>query len=184
MNLSEQVIEALQTSVKTHWTAIHFYTLLSNQLSRWGYNKLAQEFADDVKEESEHLGKLAQRLEFADVTPAVDLSASIAIPRHDIVAIFTAVLSLETDAATVERAGVIIAREASDEALLKVNDTIRKLFAYRHDILKALIADGVKPGETVVTDGQIRLVPGSRISVRGGGKEPGGRESGRKESNS
>ena len=115
MNLSEQVIEALQTSVKTHWTAIHFYTLLSNQLSRWGYNKLAQEFADDVKEESEHLGKLAQRLEFADITPAVDLSASIAIPRHDIVAIFTAVLSLETDAATVERAGVIIAREASDE---------------------------------------------------------------------
>ena len=75
MNLSEQVIEALQTSVKTHWTAIHFYTLLSNQLSRWGYNKLAQEFAEDVKEESEHLGKLAQRLEFADVTPAVDLSA-------------------------------------------------------------------------------------------------------------
>src|SRR5262245_40148886 len=30
----------------------------------------------------------------------------------------------------------------SDEALLKANDTIRKLFAYRHDILKALIADG------------------------------------------
>lgn len=115
MNLSEQVIEALQASVKTHWTAIHFYTLLSNQLSRWGYNKLAQEFADDVKEESEHLGKLAQRLEFADVTPAVDLSASVAIPRHDVTAIFNAVLTLETEAATVERAGVVIAREASDE---------------------------------------------------------------------
>jgi hypothetical protein len=33
---------------------------------------------------------------------------------------------------------------ASDEALLKANDTIRKMFAYRHDMLKALIADGVK----------------------------------------
>jgi hypothetical protein len=38
----------------------------------------------------------------------------------------------------------VVGREASDEALLKANDTIRKMFAYRHDILKALIADGVK----------------------------------------
>ena len=38
----------------------------------------------------------------------------------------------------------VIGRQASDEALLKANDTIRKMFAYRHDILKALIADGVK----------------------------------------
>jgi hypothetical protein len=34
--------------------------------------------------------------------------------------------------------------KVSDEALLKANDTIRKLFAYRHDILKALIADGAR----------------------------------------
>ncbi len=38
----------------------------------------------------------------------------------------------------------VLGREANDEALLKANDTIRKMFAYRHDILKALIADGVK----------------------------------------
>jgi hypothetical protein len=38
----------------------------------------------------------------------------------------------------------VVGRGASDEALLKANDTIRKLFAYRHDLLKALIADGVK----------------------------------------
>ncbi len=38
----------------------------------------------------------------------------------------------------------IIGRRASEQALLKANDTIRKTFAYRHDILKALIADGVK----------------------------------------
>ncbi|HEY2759773.1 MAG TPA: hypothetical protein VGI75_03500 [Pirellulales bacterium] len=34
--------------------------------------------------------------------------------------------------------------KVSDEALLKANDTVRKLFAYRHDILKALISDGAK----------------------------------------
>jgi hypothetical protein len=38
----------------------------------------------------------------------------------------------------------VIGKQASDAALLKANDTIRKMFAYRHDILKALIADGVK----------------------------------------
>jgi alpha-glucosidase len=48
----------------------------------------------------------------------------------------------------------IIGRSASDEALLKANDTINKMFSYRHDILKALIADGVKlvvlgPNETL-----------------------------------
>jgi alpha-glucosidase len=32
----------------------------------------------------------------------------------------------------------------SDEALLQTNDTIRKVFAYRHDILKAMIADGAR----------------------------------------
>jgi hypothetical protein len=38
----------------------------------------------------------------------------------------------------------VVGRQASDEALLKANDTIRKMFAYRHDLLKALIADGAK----------------------------------------
>jgi hypothetical protein len=38
----------------------------------------------------------------------------------------------------------VLGRQAGDGALLKANDTIRKMFAYRHDVLKALIADGVK----------------------------------------
>jgi len=38
----------------------------------------------------------------------------------------------------------VLGREAINEAMLKANDTIRKMFAYRHDILKALIADGVR----------------------------------------
>jgi hypothetical protein len=39
---------------------------------------------------------------------------------------------------------VLGSHAVSDEALLKANDTIRKLFAYRHDILKAMIADGAR----------------------------------------
>ncbi|HEV8377370.1 MAG TPA: hypothetical protein VGP99_00855, partial [Tepidisphaeraceae bacterium] len=38
----------------------------------------------------------------------------------------------------------ILGRDASDEAMLRANDIVRKMFAYRHDVLKALIADGVK----------------------------------------
>jgi hypothetical protein len=38
----------------------------------------------------------------------------------------------------------VVGRDASDAALLKANDTIRKMFAYRHDMLKALIAEGVR----------------------------------------
>ena len=48
----------------------------------------------------------------------------------------------------------VVSHAASDEALLKVHNTVRKMFAYRHDILKALVDDGVMvvvlaPGENV-----------------------------------
>ncbi|MEN6425468.1 MAG: hypothetical protein ABFE13_08900, partial [Phycisphaerales bacterium] len=48
----------------------------------------------------------------------------------------------------------VIGRKASDKALLHANETIRRMFAYRHDILKAFIADGMKlvvlgPGEHI-----------------------------------
>ena len=39
---------------------------------------------------------------------------------------------------------VLGSKHVSDEALLKANDTVRKMFAYRHDVLKALIADGAR----------------------------------------
>jgi alpha-glucosidase len=38
----------------------------------------------------------------------------------------------------------VVGKGAADAALLRANDTVRKMFAYRHDVLKALIADGVK----------------------------------------
>jgi multidrug efflux system membrane fusion protein len=38
-----------------------------------------------------------------------------------------------------------------------------------------VIQSGLEPGETVVTEGQLRLAPGSRIVVRDGRGEGGGR---------
>lgn len=48
---------------------------------------------------------------------------------------------------TVEMRAVTVERTAGQETVLK---------------------EGVKPGETIVTDGQLRLVPGSRITIKGG----------------
>lgn len=45
---------------------------------------------------------------------------------------------------TYAREFTVLGRDASDEALLQANQTIRKMFAYRHDILKALIYEGWK----------------------------------------
>jgi hypothetical protein len=39
---------------------------------------------------------------------------------------------------------VLGSNRVSNEALLRANDIIRKMFAYRHDILKAMIADGTR----------------------------------------
>jgi hypothetical protein len=39
---------------------------------------------------------------------------------------------------------IIASGGVSDEAMLRANDTVRKLFAYRHDILKVLINDGAR----------------------------------------
>jgi predicted metalloprotease with PDZ domain len=39
---------------------------------------------------------------------------------------------------------VLGSKHVSDEALLRANDVIRKMFAYRHDVLKAMIADGAR----------------------------------------
>ena len=39
---------------------------------------------------------------------------------------------------------VLGSEKVGDEAMLKANDTVRKMFAYRHDILKAMIAEGAR----------------------------------------
>ena len=51
----------------------------------------------------------------------------------------------------------MVGREASDADLLRANNVVRKMFAYRHDILKVLIADGwrlavTKRGEKIPGD--------------------------------
>ena len=64
----------------------------------------------------------------------------------------------------------VLGRGASDSALLAANDVVRKLFAYRHDVLKALIADGVR---LVVLGREERIadLPEYRRLAQAGGAE-------------
>jgi len=62
----------------------------------------------------------------------------------------------------------VLGRAADDKALLKANDTVRKMFAYRHDVLKALIADGIRlvilgPHESLADLPEIKKAAGARI---------------------
>ena len=53
--------------------------------------------------------------------------------------------------------------------VVKPDSTVemRNVVVGRSGAAETVIASGITPGETVVTDGQLRLVPGSRISVKG-----------------
>jgi len=49
---------------------------------------------------------------------------------------------------------------------------LRPVTVGRANATETVIESGLKPGETVVTDGHLRLVPGSHITVKGQGDRP------------
>jgi hypothetical protein len=62
----------------------------------------------------------------------------------------------------------VVGRQAGDAAMLKAGDTINKMFAYRHDILKALMDDGVKlvvlgPDEKLTDLPELKKSPDTNI---------------------
>ena len=85
----------------------------------------------------------------------VNVTVTLTTDPHAIVVPTTAVQTSQTGQyvfvvkpdQTVELRTVTVARAADDGTVIK---------------------QGLKPGETVVTDGQLRLTPGSRISVKSG----------------
>jgi multidrug efflux system membrane fusion protein len=49
---------------------------------------------------------------------------------------------------------------------------LRPVTVGRTTATETVIESGLKPGETVVTDGHLRLVPGSHITVKGQSEQP------------
>jgi len=80
------------------------------------------------------------------------------------------VVTLTTDpgAIVVPSAAVQAGQQGSYVFIVKPDQTvdIRPVTVARQSGSDTVIAKGLQPGETVVTDGQLRLVPGSRISVK------------------
>jgi multidrug efflux system membrane fusion protein len=77
-------------------------------------------------------------------------------------------LSTEPGAIVVPSAAVQAGQQGAYLFTVKPDQTVemRPVTVGRVRGAESVIASGVRPGETVVTDGHLRLVPGSRISVK------------------
>jgi multidrug efflux system membrane fusion protein len=78
-------------------------------------------------------------------------------------------LTSDPDAIVVPTAAVQAGQQGPYVFVVKDDRTVdlRAVEVSRTRANETAITSGVKPGETVVTDGHLRLVPGSRISVKG-----------------
>jgi len=81
----------------------------------------------------------------------------------------TVELTTERKATVVSTAAVQAGQQGPFVFVVKPDQTVelRNVIVTRTAAAETVIASGLEPGETVVTDGQIRLVPGSKISVKG-----------------
>ena len=81
----------------------------------------------------------------------------------------TVELTTERNLTVVSTAAVQAGQQGSFVFVVKPDQTVelRNVVVNRTAAAETIIASGVEPGETVVTDGHLRLVPGSRISVKG-----------------
>jgi multidrug efflux system membrane fusion protein len=81
----------------------------------------------------------------------------------------TVQLTTDKNATVVSTAAVQAGQQGPYVFVVKPDQTVemRNVVVGRTAAADTIIASGLEPGETVVTDGHLRLVPGSRISVKG-----------------
>jgi len=81
----------------------------------------------------------------------------------------TVELTTEKNATVVATQAVQAGQQGPYVFVVKPDKTVemRNIVVGRTAAADTVIASGLEPGETVVTDGHLRLVPGSRISVKG-----------------
>ena len=84
----------------------------------------------------------------------------------------TVTLTNDPTAIVVPTAAVQTGQQGQYVFVVKDDHTVemRSVVVSRTSSAETVLANGVKPGETVVTDGHLRLVPGSLISVKGAGR--------------
>ena len=88
------------------------------------------------------------------------------------------VVTLTTDPAAIVVPAVAVqtGQQGTYVFVVKPDQTVdlRAVVVGRSNGTEAVIRDGLQPGETIVTDGQLRLVPGTRVSIKpsSGAKAP------------
>ena len=82
----------------------------------------------------------------------------------------TVTLTTDAHATVVPTAAVQSGQQGTYVYVIKSDNTVelRPVTIARTHGDDSLVSTGLKPGETIVTDGQLRLVPGSRVSVKNG----------------
>lgn len=113
------IVDALQASLKNHWTQIAAYETQAAHFARWGYSKLGETFLAYAVEEREHAKKLIDRIEFFDEQPTYDFEEPI-WPRHDFEGILEVNYTLETTAANDERSGYTLSVTSGDAVSAEV----------------------------------------------------------------
>jgi multidrug efflux system membrane fusion protein len=92
------------------------------------------------------------------------------------------VLTLTTDPAAivVPAAAVQTGQQGTYVFVVKADQTVdlRPVAVARSNGTESVIKDGLRAGETIVTDGQLRLVPGTKVSIKGSQGSPGSPGSG------
>ncbi len=80
-----------------------------------------------------------------------------------------ATLTTDPNAIVAPAAAIQAGQQGSYAFVVKPDKTVelRQVEVARTSPTEIVVQRGLQPGETVVTDGQLRLVPGSRISVKG-----------------
>jgi multidrug efflux system membrane fusion protein len=83
------------------------------------------------------------------------------------------VLAVERDAIVVPAPAVTTGQQGTYVYVLNADSTAspRPVTVKRADEVTAVVSSGLKPGETVITDGQFRLAPGVKVLVRKAGQE-------------
>jgi multidrug efflux system membrane fusion protein len=83
-------------------------------------------------------------------------------------------LSTETDAIVIPTAAVQDGQQGNYVFVVKPDMTVdmRSIVVQRQDADATVVQNGLQPDEVVVTDGQLRLLAGSKVSIKSGATEP------------
>jgi multidrug efflux system membrane fusion protein len=83
-------------------------------------------------------------------------------------------LSQQLKATVVPAHSIITTQESSYVYVVKANDVVEQRTVVPNRTIEndTVVDKGLQPGEVIVTDGQVNLVPGAKIEVKNSGPEP------------